>query len=79
MLHTAATLMLNHGIPVIVESRRLGHARPSITLDIYGHYLPGMQEQAANLMDELVIPIAVKWQQIGIYESVRQGKSETRI
>jgi hypothetical protein len=34
-------------------------------LDIYGHYLAGMQEQAAILMDELVTPIEAKWQQIG--------------
>ena len=35
--HTAASLMLNHGIPVIVVSGMLGHSKPSITLDIYGH------------------------------------------
>jgi integrase len=40
--YTAASLMLNHGIPVIIVSRRLGHAKPSITLDIYGHLIPGM-------------------------------------
>jgi integrase len=34
---TAASLMLNHGIPVIVVSRRLGHAKAGITLDIYGY------------------------------------------
>ena len=49
--HTAATLMLKNNIPLIVVSRRLGHSRPSITLDIYGHYLPGMQEEVASLMD----------------------------
>lgn len=63
--HTAATLMLMNGIPLIVVSRRLGHSKPSVTLDIYGHYLPGMQDKAASLMDELVTPIATKWQQIG--------------
>jgi integrase len=63
--HTAATLMLLNGIPLIVVSRRLGHSKPSVTLDIYGHYLPGMQKQAAALMDELVTPIPIKWQQIG--------------
>jgi len=52
--HTAASLMLNHGIPVIVVSRRLGHARPSITLDVYGHLMPTMQDEAARLMDELI-------------------------
>ena len=55
--HTAASLMLNNGIPVIIVSRRLGHARPSITLDIYGHIIPSMQSKAAELMDELVTPI----------------------
>ena len=55
--HTAASLMLNHGIPVIVVSRRLGHARASITLDVYGHLIPSMQSEAAKLMDELVTPI----------------------
>jgi integrase len=34
--HTAASLLLNQGIPVITVSRRLGHAKASITLDIYG-------------------------------------------
>jgi site-specific recombinase XerD len=29
--------MLNNGIPVIVVSKVLGHSKPSITLDIYGH------------------------------------------
>jgi integrase len=60
--HTAATLMLLNGIPLLVVSRRLGHAKPSITLDIYGHYLPGMQSRAAALMDELVTPIAAQLQ-----------------
>jgi len=47
--------MLNHGIPVIIVSRRLGHARPSITLDIYGHLIQPMQGEAARLVDELII------------------------
>lgn len=34
--HTAATLMLLNGIPMIVVSRRLGHSKPSVTLEIYG-------------------------------------------
>lgn len=58
--HTAASLMLNHGIPVIVVSRRLGHAKASTTLDIYGHLLTEMQDEAARLMDELVTPQPVE-------------------
>jgi len=55
--------MLMNGIPLILVSRRLGHSKPSVILDIYGHYLPGMQSTAAALMDELATPIAVKLQQ----------------
>jgi len=58
--HNAATLMLMNGIPLIIVSRRLGHSKLSVTLDIYGHYLPGMQKEVAALMDELVTPIASK-------------------
>jgi integrase len=55
--HTSATLMLNQGIPIMVVSRRLGHARPSITLNIYGHLIPSMDVKAAEKLDELVTPI----------------------
>ncbi len=55
--NTSASLMLNHGIPLIVVSRRLGHAKPSNTLDIYGHLIPGMQIEAAEMIDELVTPV----------------------
>ena len=57
--HTAASLMLNHGVPVIVVSRRLGHARASITLDIYGHLIPSMQNEAAEIIDDLITPVPV--------------------
>jgi integrase len=52
--HTAAALMLNYGIPVIIVSRRMGHARASITMDVYGHLIPSKQEEAAILMDRLM-------------------------
>jgi len=54
--HTSASLMLNYGIPAIVVSKRLGHANPSITLNVYGHVMPSMQEKAAETMDELLTP-----------------------
>lgn len=58
--HTAASLMLNHGIPVLIVSKRLGHAKPSITLDIYGHLIPSMQERVAQIMDEVITPIELE-------------------
>ena len=55
--------MLNHGVPVIVVSRRLGHAKPSITLDVYGHLIPSKQAEAAELIDQLIMPVPVDFQQ----------------
>ena len=36
-----------------VVSERLGHANIGITLDIYSHVLPGMQEAAAERFDRI--------------------------
>jgi integrase len=58
--HTAASLMLNHGVPVIIVSRRLGHSKASITLDIYGHLVPEMQSEVAEMMDELITPVEIE-------------------
>ncbi len=52
--------MLNHGIPVIVVSKILGHSKPSVTVDIYGHLYNEMQDGAAAVMDELVTPVQVQ-------------------
>jgi integrase len=55
--HTAASLMLNQNVPLIVVSKRLGHSQSSVTLDIYGHLIPTMQDQVAELMDEITTPV----------------------
>ena len=66
--HTAASLMLNHGVSAIVVSRRLGHARTSITMDVYGHLIPSMQAEAAELIDALVTPTALKLDAASIFK-----------
>jgi len=53
--HTAASLMLNNGVDVLVASQRLGHAHPSITLDVYGHLMLSRQNEAANILDTLIL------------------------
>ena len=45
--------MLKAGVNPKVVSERLGHANISITLDIYSHVLPGMQEAAAEKFNKL--------------------------
>jgi integrase len=54
--HTMATLWLAAGVPVKVVQERLGHARPSITMNIYTHAIPGMQRQAVEQMRGLQDP-----------------------
>jgi len=62
--HTAASLMLNHGVPALVVSKILGHSNPSVTLTIYAHSTLDMQSKAANIMDEIVTPIPVNISQL---------------
>jgi hypothetical protein len=53
--HTHATLALEAGIHPQVISERLGHSTVSITLDIYSHAIPALQETAAELVAALVL------------------------
>ena len=39
--------------------QRLGHAKISTTLDLYGHLYHEMQAEAAIILDQLVTPILV--------------------
>jgi len=57
--HTAASLMLNHGISALVVSKILGHSNPSVTLSTYAHSTLDMQSTAVSIMDEIVTPIPV--------------------
>jgi len=45
--HTCATLLLAEGEQVKTVADRLGHEKPSITLDVYTHAIPGAQRGAA--------------------------------
>lgn len=46
--------MLAAGEPVKVVSERLGHKGVEITMDIYQHVLPDMQERAAERVSTLL-------------------------
>jgi integrase len=52
--HTAATLLLSARVNPKVVSEMLGHATVAITLDIYSHVLPDMQQDAAAAMRNLL-------------------------
>jgi len=38
----------------------LGHSQIGLTMNTYSHVIPAMQNEAANRMDEILTPVAVK-------------------
>lgn len=56
--HTFASLMIADGTPLVVVSRRLGHAQVSTTANIYSHVIASAEEKAAQIGDRFadVIP-----------------------
>jgi integrase len=50
--HSHASLMLKQGTHPKIVQERLGHSSISITLDIYSHVAPGLQEAAAARFDQ---------------------------
>jgi integrase len=49
--HTFASLMIAAGVNAKALSTFMGHANISITLDLYGHLMPGAEDEAAELLD----------------------------
>jgi integrase len=54
--HTHATLLIASGVPAKVVSERLGHATAAFTIETYQHVMPGMQADAAAVVEELLTP-----------------------
>ncbi len=52
--HTWATIALTRVVPAKVVSDRLGHASVSITLGVYSHVLPALDEQAAATVADAI-------------------------
>ncbi len=53
--HTVATLLLLQRTPTKVVAARLGHARTSITEDVYSHVLKSMLEQATDDLERAIL------------------------
>lgn len=54
--HSHASLLLKQDVHPAIVAQRLGHASVQITLDIYSHILPGLQEATAKRLDDLIKP-----------------------
>lgn len=50
--HTHATMLMKRGTFPKVVQERLGHSSFAITMDVYSHVVPGMQELAAQQFEE---------------------------
>lgn len=46
--YTHASLLLNSGVNPKIVQERLGHSSIQVTMDIYSHLMPNMQEEAIN-------------------------------
>ena len=52
--HTHATLMPEQGVNWKIISERLGHGSVAMTLDLYAHASPGLQQAAAQCFDKVL-------------------------
>ena len=49
--HTFASIALSKGANINTVSKMLGHSSVKVTLDVYGHLMPGMQAEALERLD----------------------------
>ena len=52
--HSNATALIESGVSAKVVQQRLGHSDVTLTLNTYTHVLPSMDEEAANILDNLI-------------------------
>lgn len=53
--HSAATLLLSLGVHPKVVQELLGHTQISMTMDVYSHVLPGMQQDAMSKLNAALL------------------------
>jgi integrase len=54
MRHTHVSLLIEQGVQPKVISERLGHSNIGITMNLYGHLMPGMDEVAAERFEAVM-------------------------
>lgn len=52
--HTHATHVLANGVHPKIASERLDHSKVGITLDLHSHVIPGIQQDAADMVSNPV-------------------------
>lgn len=51
--HCYATLLIANGMDIVSVSRLMGHASPSVTMDVYSHLLESHAREAAKVFERL--------------------------
>ena len=51
--HSCASLLISLGAHPKAIQERLGHKEISVTLNLYGHLFPSLEEQITDALDEL--------------------------
>jgi integrase len=51
--HTFASLLIQNGEPLAYVKEQLGHASIKMTVDVYGHLVPGANREAMNRLPSL--------------------------
>lgn len=57
--HTVATILLSHGKPPLIVAGMLGHSLAVLQMK-YAHYIPNMQGDLAQLMDEITSTVSME-------------------
>jgi integrase len=55
--HSFASLLLQNGESLTYVKEQMGHSSVNVTVDIYGHLVPGGNRQAVDRIDDPAAPI----------------------
>ena len=58
--HSFASLLLQQGESLTYVKEQMGHSSINVTVDIYGHLVPGGNRQAVDKLDEAILAAAKK-------------------
>lgn len=51
--HTAVTLLLSNGVDIYTAMERVGHSKPTTTMEVYGHVIKEYDRKASDLLEKL--------------------------
>ena len=58
--HTFGSLLIQSGVPIVYVKEQMGHSSINVTVDIYGHLVPGGNRQAVDRLDDDVSIVSKK-------------------